>query len=58
MKRKFMFIILTAVLVMALPFEGNCQIAVTGYANSSAPHIGTWKLSDGYHVEEVWQRVK
>lgn len=45
MKRKSLFIFLAALLALALPLAGNCQIAVTGYANSSAPHIGTWKLA-------------
>jgi hypothetical protein len=45
MKRKSMFIILSAVLFLALPFSGNSQTNVSGNGNSSAPHIGTWKLA-------------
>jgi hypothetical protein len=45
MKIKFVFIIMTALLVLAFPFTGNCQTTVTNNANSGAAHLGTWKLA-------------
>jgi hypothetical protein len=45
MKCKFVIIILTAVLVSAMPFTGNCQSKASGNGNSGATHLGTWKLA-------------
>ena len=45
MKRKFVIIFLTAMLVSTIPFTGNCQNTVSGNGNNSSPHIGTWKLA-------------
>jgi hypothetical protein len=44
MNRKFVIIIMTAVLFSLSSLTGNCQTTVSGYGNSSAPHIGTWRL--------------
>jgi len=45
MNRKFVIFIMTAVLFSLWSLPGNCQTSVSGYANSSAPHIGAWRLT-------------
>ena len=44
MNRKILIIIMMTGFVSLSSLTGNCQTTVSGYGNSSAPHIGAWKL--------------
>jgi hypothetical protein len=46
MNRKLLIFMMTVLLASASQLTGDFQVKVSGV------------LSDGYHVEEVWQRVK